>query len=43
MRARRPDDSPASPFRFAAEQEGVFCVLSGMNAPEQVKENCGVF
>lgn len=44
MRARRPDDSPASwAFRFAAEQEGVFCVLSGMNAPEQVEENCGVF
>lgn len=44
LRALRPDASAASwALRFAAGLPGVKTVLSGMNAPEQVAENAGVF
>lgn len=44
MREDRPDDSPASwALRFAADLEGVFMVLSGMNTLEQVKDNIRTF
>ena len=39
-----PELTPARlALRFAASQEGVFMVLSGMNSMAQVEENCGVF
>ena len=41
MKDFAPDRSAASwAMRFAASQEGVFRVLSGMNAMEQVEDNC---
>lgn len=41
IKAYDPNISPASlALRFAASQEGVFRVLSGMNSMEQVKDNC---
>ena len=41
FRAYAPDASAASwALRFAASQEGVFRVLSGMNGMEQVQDNC---
>ena len=40
MKARRPDDSPASwAFRFAGSQPGILTVLSGMTYMEHLKEN----
>ena len=39
-----PNDSYATAaLRFAASPEGVACVLSGMNAIEQVDDNCRAF
>lgn len=39
-----PDRSAASwALRFAAQQPGVFMVLSGMNSMEQVADNCQTF
>ena len=44
LRAYDPDASTASwALRFAASQEGVFRVLSGMNTLEQVEDNCATF
>lgn len=44
MRSVHPEASPASwALRFAASQDGVFCVLSGMNDAAQVAQNCDVF
>lgn len=44
MRAYNPDASPASwALRFAASQEGVSHVLTGMNAMGQVDDNCTAF
>ena len=41
MKGFAPERSPASwALRFAASQEGVFRVLSGMNAMDQVEDNC---
>ena len=41
MKDFAPDRSTASwAMRFAASQEGVFRVLSGMNSIEQVEDNC---
>lgn len=44
MKAYAPDRSVASwAFRFAGGQDGVIKVLSGMNAYEQVIDNCATF
>lgn len=44
MTEYNPEASIASwAFRFAASQEGVFRVLSGMNSMEQVEDNCKTF
>ena len=43
MKAVHPDATPASwAFRYVGALEGVIMVLSGMNALEQVEENCAV-
>ncbi len=42
--AEFPEDSYATAaLRFAANAPGVFCTLSGMNAVEQVEDNCRAF
>lgn len=44
MKDFAPEASSASwALRYAASQEGVFKVLSGMNSMEQVEDNCGTF
>ncbi len=44
LRAVHPEDSPAKwAMRYAAGQEGVVMVLSGMNSMEQVEENTETF
>lgn len=44
LKARRPDSSNASwAMRYAASQEGVTRVLSGMNTLEQVADNANTF
>lgn len=44
MKSRRPDWKPADwAMRFAASQEGVFRVLSGMNDMAQVESNARTF
>lgn len=44
MKAYAPDRSVASwAFRYAAGQKGVIKVLSGMNALDQVLDNCATF
>ncbi|MBO4835104.1 MAG: aldo/keto reductase [Lachnospiraceae bacterium] len=44
IKAFDPAMTPASlALRFAASQEGVFRVLSGMGTVEQVEENCAAF
>lgn len=44
LRAEKQEAPIASwALRFAASQEGVFMVLSGMNSPEQVAENTAAF
>lgn len=44
MKQYHPNASPASwALRFAASQEGIFMVLSGMNSEQQVLDNCATF
>lgn len=44
LKAYSPERSEASwALRFAAQQPGVFMVLSGMNSMEQVRDNCSTF
>lgn len=44
LKKELPGQTPASlALRFAASQKGVFKVLSGMNTPQQLEENCSFF
>lgn len=44
MKQYHPNASSASwALRFAASQEGIFMVLSGMNSEQQVLDNCATF